>query len=535
MKNNIRDEMRNIEIKDIVIVGGGSSGWLSAIYLLKIFKHFNITLIESDKIPHIGVGESIQPSVAAFLAAAGYKPTDWMPHANATYKLGVMFNGWSDNQFMVDSEDVKFGVLDTTEYGFFGIHDAAIATGMTVKEWSNWFPPYRMAINNKSPKWGKERFNYLDGSNQMITNAVQWDNLGIIEWLKSECIKLGVNHIVDNVADTNLDQEGYIKELILEDRAVSVSGDLYIDCTGFRGVLIDDICKRPWESVEHILPTNNAIAIRKKYTNPQKECHPYTRSTAMTAGWMWTIPTYNDLAHGYVYSDKYIDKDEAEKELRTKINEWDATAKHVPFQVGARDRIAHKNVYAVGLSAGFLEPLEATNLSFTVEAILNLARLFSETNCWYNDEDMGPFLSKMFSMQFDEILNFIYMHYKMSTKNDTLFWKEIREKPIPDKILPMYDAVIDGPMSLPVFNDIMMKDRPIFRAWPPTNQFGIHHWWQLLKGCGRYENVKRPYSDDFIKYSKMVLDVHSSRTDGILNIFPNHYDYLKEWYEKDGI
>ena len=127
------------------------------------------------------------------------------------------------------------------------------------------------------------------------------------------------------------------------------------------------------------------------------------------------------------------------------------------------------------------------------------------------------------------------MHYKMATKNDTLFWKEIREKPIPDKILPMYNAVIDGPMSLPVFNDIMMKDRPIFRAWPPTNQFGIHHWWQLLKGCGRYENVKRPYSDDFIKYSKMVLDVHSSRTDGILNIFPNHYDYLKEWYEKDGI
>jgi len=342
--------MRNIKVNDIVIVGGGSSGWLSAIYLLKTFEHLNITLIESDKIPHIGVGESIQPQVTRFLYSIGYKPTDWMPHANATYKLGTMFNGWSDNQFMIDSEDAVFNILDTTEHSYFATHDVAIATGMTAKEWSDWFPPYRLAINNKSPKFGKERFNYLDGSLDLTTNAVQWDNLAIIEWLKLECIKLGVNHIVDNVVDTNLDQEGYIKELILEDRVVNVSGDLYIDCTGFRGVLIGDVCKRPWESVENILPTNNAVAIRKKYTNPQKECHPYTEATTMDSGWMWTIPTYNDLTHGYVYSDKYIDKDEAEKELRTKINEWDASVMHVPFRVGQRDSIAHKNVYAVGLS-----------------------------------------------------------------------------------------------------------------------------------------------------------------------------------------
>ena len=119
----------------------------------------------------------------------------------------------------------------------------------------------------------------------------------------------------------------------------------------------------------------------------------------------------------------------------------------------------------------------------------------------------------------------------MSTKNDTLFWKEIKEKPIPDMVKLMYDIVIREPISHQAFTNIIMKDRPIFRFAPPTNQFGVHHWWQLLKGCGRYENVKRPYSDDFIKYSKMVLDVHSSRIDGILNVFPNHYDYLKEWYE----
>ena len=114
--------MRNIKINDIVIIGGGSSGWLTALFFLKTFKHFNVTLIESDKISHIGVGESIQPSVSAFLLEAGYKQTDWMPHANATYKLGVMFNGWSDNQFMVDSEHPRLSVLDTTEYHSFGMH-----------------------------------------------------------------------------------------------------------------------------------------------------------------------------------------------------------------------------------------------------------------------------------------------------------------------------------------------------------------------------------------------------------------------------
>ena len=120
----------------------------------------------------------------------------------------------------------------------------------------------------------------------------------------------------------------------------------------------------------------------------------------------------------------------------------------------------------------------------------------------------------------------------MATKNDTLFWKEIKEKPIPDKVLPMYNAVIDGPMSQNAFVDMVTRDIPRYEFHRSNYIFSTWHWWQLLKGSGRYENIKRTYSDDFMKYSKMILDLHSSRMDNVLNVFPNHYNYLTEWYEK---
>ena len=119
----------------------------------------------------------------------------------------------------------------------------------------------------------------------------------------------------------------------------------------------------------------------------------------------------------------------------------------------------------------------------------------------------------------------------MATKNDTLFWKEIKEKFIPDQVLPMYNAVIDGPMAQDVFFDMVTKDLPRHNFYHPIPIFSAGHWWQLLKGCNRYENIEREYSDDFTKYSKMMLDAHSDRMDKVLNIFPNHYDYLTEWYE----
>ena len=516
------------KIKKIVIVGSGTAGWLSAVFMQQ--RHYEVILIESPDIPTIGVGESTQPLVTNYLNYCQLKQTDWMPPSSSTYKMGVMFEGWTDHKFMIDSESAAFSQMDATTSKTWGIDEIVIANNMSPVEYMNWFPSYRMATNNKSPKFGKERFNYMHGHSIEPPNAVQWDNVFMQNYLRKVCIERGVKLIKDNVVSADLDEKGYVKHLITKDNG-NIEGDIFIDCTGFSAILLDKIYDVQWHSIEHMLPNNNAVVVRKKYTNPQQECHPYTNAKAMNAGWRWTIPTYHDISYGYVYSDKYIDKNDAEKEIRTKINEWDSPAKHVPFKAGTRETISVKNVYAVGLSAGFLEPLEATNLAFTVIAIGNLGKLLYETNDMYN-EHMGRHISRMFSLQVDEIVNFIYMHYRMASKDDTLFWKEIKERPVPDKIVPMYNAIKDGPMSQQAFQDMIKKDMPGFKYVEPNHPiFAAGHWWQLLKGMGHYENIKKSYSDDFIKYSKMVLDVHKHRMDNVIKTFPNHYDFLTEWYE----
>ena len=517
--------MREIKVKKIVVLGGGAAGWLSAVLLLH--HQYEVTLIESKTIPTIGVGESIQPFVTSYLGYCDLKQTDWMPHCNATYKYGTIFDGWSDKQFMVDSEASTFSLLDSTTYNSYNIHEAAIATGMSVKDFFDWCPPYQMAIHNKSPKFGKERLNYLHGNTTEPPNAVQWDNKYLRDYLHKVCIERGITHIQDEILSANLDYEECITDIVTREHG-NISGDIFIDCTGFNSVLLEKIYNIPWASAEDMLPNNNAVTIRKKYTNPQQECHPYTRSTAMDSGWMWTIPTYNDIAYGYVYSDKYISKDDAEQELRTKINEWDASAKHVPFRVGVRERIAHKNVISAGLAAGFLEPLEATNLSFTCIILGDLHELLQETDNVYI-EQYGPLLNKKFHSLVFEIINFVFMHYKASTKNDTVYWQDAQARPIPDICKSVYDAAVNGPMSQIELHDIILQDTPRWRQSTPM--FTAGHWWQLLRGSGWYDNVKKTYSDDFIKYSKMVLDVHRHRTDKVLEFFPNHYDFLKEWYE----
>lgn len=528
--------MKNIKVKNIVIVGTGTAGWLSALFLSREPKfrdnpNYNVTVIESPNIPTIGVGESTQPLVTSFMDSCDLTPNDWMPQSSATYKLGVMFEGWGKHKFMVDSEDAKFHFIE----GALNTQDIAKSLGMSSKDYMNWHPSFRLSINNISPRIGKERFNYSPGNFNEPDNAAQWDNVLLQKHLKDICITRGVKLITDNVVDVGLDEQDYVTHVLTENHG-NINGDFYIDATGFHAVLASKV-NNPWLSVENFLPNNNAVVVRKKYKNPQQECHPYTNAKTMNAGWRWSIPTHHDMSYGYVYSDKYIDKDDAEKELRESINEWKEPALHVPFNAGLRQQICNKNVLSVGFTAGFVEPLEATSLAFTCVVIGDFDKALAQpsskgiTGVW-NDQ-LEHFVNTRFHHVFREIAGFIYMHYHGSTRRDTEYWKAVGKIGVPEYLQELYRLVQQQPLTNRDLTRLMAQGIPTFEGYSaPTSMFAGGHWYQLLSSYGWYDDwVPAGISDVAIQYGKMVMDFQTKLADEVIKSFPNHYDYLTEWYE----
>lgn len=512
------------KINSFVVVGSGSAGWLAAVFLSQ--RKYDVTVIESPDIPTIGVGESTQPLVTSYIDFCGLTPDQWMPQSAATYKLGVMFEGWGESDFIVDSESAAFHNID----GSLGTEEVACATGMSPADYMKWMPPYRLAKNNISPRIGKERYNYLHGHYIEPPNAVQWDNIKLQDHLRNVCLERGVKLVTDNVVDAKLDSQGYVEHLITKENG-NISGDFYIDCTGFNAVIAEKIYGTPWLSVENFLPNNNAVVVRKKYKNPQQECHPYTLSKTMNAGWRWSIPTYNDISFGYVYSDKYIDKDDAEKELRESINEWDEPAIYVPFRAGIRQKVCFKNVLSSGLAAGFVEPLEATSLAFTCVIVGDFNRALYELEDHWPHE-MDEFINIKFSRTFNEIAAFIFMHYHASTRRDNEYWRDRDKIDPPDFMMEVYNKMKQAPIKQTEFAKIMMKDVPLFKYLdPPTPMFSAGHWFQLLRSCGWYKDWKPELSQDSLKYGQHVMNHFTKLTDDIIKLFPNHYDYLTEWYK----
>ena len=495
-------------IKNICILGGGTSGYLTAAYLRNTIPGAGkIQLIESSKIGIVGVGEGTQPYTTEFLRKCGLQPIDWMKSARATYKLGVEFNGWSDEPYFVDNDDYGSFVLgpEIPTFNYW--------LGKSKKEFFNFVQSYKLAKANKSPKLS----HVMDFTHGFL--APSWDAVHFDAHKIGEAVKENIKDKID-IVDTEITEVDTFEQGIkcLRDASgAEYHADLYIDCSGFKSLLLGKTLGVRYIDESENLPCNRAVAIPTQYKNPQEECHPYTKATTMKNGWRWTIPTYDRIGNGYVYSDAYCSKEDAEAELREAIGEFDAPANHLEMRIGTHEGIAHDNVVAIGLSAGFVEPLEATGITFTTKSVEFLVESLKFSDGAWGKDNLHYINNQWLSMYY-EIRDFIFTHYKFASRKDTQFWRDVTSKELPDTCKKRLEMFVPGPKDSMFLPGI-------------TSMFHTGQWFEMLYGSDFYDKSISFMSNDYLKYSESYVDSENYRIERAMRDLDNHYDYLTKWYK----
>jgi len=417
-----------INIKKIVIVGGGSSGWITASTIIKFYPNIDLTLIESKNVPIIGVGESTQASITSWMNMLGIDHKEMMKGTDGSYKLGIKFNDFyekNDGGFFYPFgkglfENYESKVDPVTLWNFKkNIYSNVKKTDYC----DSFFSQMSSIYTNKIPDQS------LPGFNIKKDVAFHFDAIKFAEYLKKTiCIPLGISHIVDDIVDINTNENG-IESLSLKS-GEKITADLFIDCTGFKAMLIGEALNEPYESFEDVLPVNRAWAVQIPYKNKKTEMLNYTDSTALSSGWVWAAPLWSRIGTGYVYSDKFISPEDALDEFKQYLKKVrgedrdidNLSFRDIKFKSGMRKKCWVKNVVAIGLSAGFIEPLESNGLHTTYELALKLIKVINRgfVNQW--DKDSFNYISKHTIVGFKE---FVQAHYFLSKRDDTPFWRHM--------------------------------------------------------------------------------------------------------------
>lgn len=440
--------------KKIIIVGGGTAGWMTAATLIKFFSETKITVIASPEEPVIGVGESTLGHINNWLSMLDIKDEDFMKACQATYKLSIRFENFGrigDGGFHYPFGDpmIEGNVSGLNDWYFKKI----LYPDTHRMDYAECIYP-SMALVSQNRLTDQDIFG-RDWSFKKNA-AYQFDAIQFGQWLKNKyCLPKGVKFIEEHIKTIEQDEEG-IKSLNHKHKA-----DLFIDCTGFKSLLLGQTLKEPFENFDY-LPNNRAWAVQIPYRNRKNEFVNYTNCTAIKNGWVWSIPLWYRIGKGYVYSNKYVSDEEALEEFKQHLgnptiqyypilppyvhkdkgedggDRWDPrwadklTFKHIKFQGGFRKRTWIKNVCAVGLSAGFVEPLEGNGLFTVHENLHNLLR------CLGRENTMSP-VSQYIRDNYNYIVykelkvfaEFVALHYALSTRNDTPYWRDIQQRTFP--------------------------------------------------------------------------------------------------------
>jgi len=417
-------------IKKLVILGGGSAGWMTASMLVKAFPDFDITVIESPEVPTVGVGESTLGGIRNFCHYIGIDEADFMPSTDASYKMSIKFTDFYDKD--AGSFHYPFGkpyVVGTNNNLADWFLKKALEPKTPVTDFVNCYYPQAAMFDTN--KYSLNKHGKFEGFNPELDVAYHFDASKFGEWLKTKyCIPRGITHIADTVVSITTNDNG-IDQLILKS-GVSITADLFVDCTGFKSLLLGNTLNEPFESYEDMLPNNRAWATRVQYKDKERELEPYTECTAIGHGWVWNIPSWERLGTGYVYSDKFITPEDAQEEFKQHLmsdkvdcpktrEEVDALEfKDIKMRVGIHNRTFVKNVVAIGLSAGFIEPLESNGLFSVHEFLFKLLKTLQNRTVTQFDRDV---YNSSVRLIFNNFAEFVAMHYALSVRNDTEYWQ----------------------------------------------------------------------------------------------------------------
>ena len=403
----------NTESKRIIILGGGTAGWIAANLMATHWqdKGFDITLVESPDIGTIGVGEGSTPPLKGFMEFIGAKESEWMPECNATYKVGITFKDWSTKPGF--SEYVHPFLAQPDEFtapAFF--HNSFLRRkGIDLEGHPDHFFLATEMIKQKLAPITPEHFPFE------IAYGYHFDSGLLGKFLARHAQKKGVKYKTANVTDALLDAEGNI-DVLKTAEGETIKADLYVDCSGFRGQLIQQALKVPFISCADSLFNDSAVVFA---TEQEGDFGPHTISTPLKYGWAWKIPLTNRNGNGYVYSSRFVDDDKAESEFREHLGllDSDVEARRLKFKVGRVEQHWAKNCLAVGLSQGFIEPLEATALDMVQETVTRFIEAYNNGNG--TDQYRDDFNNRI-SARFDAVRDYIVCHYRISSRRDTDYW-----------------------------------------------------------------------------------------------------------------
>lgn len=491
-------------IKSICIVGGGTAGWMAASLLSSTLSdsRIKIIVVESPDIGTIGVGESTVPSIMEFLRVCQIDLKDFVAATAASFKLGIRFDDWLKPEKQYFHPFGRVG-QELNGLDFYQLWLKNISNGNSTR-WVDHSPCAIMAENQRfmlrpdqSKSWVLNSYSY----------ALHVDAVLVARYLRKHSVARGIERIEATVEKVIVDEQQFISRLELNN-GTAIEGDFFIDCTGFKGLLIGDALNIGYQNWGNYFPCDRAVAVQTSNTGVPS---PFTIATARDAGWTWKIPLQHRTGNGYVFSSQYCSDQKAIDTL-LKVVDGDVLIEPrvIPFATGRRQKIWHKNCLALGLASGFLEPLESTAIHLIYKTLVHFIASFP-------DRDFDPHTENVFNkkinLDYEEVRDFIILHYCTTKRDDTEFWRWCQSMSVPESLHEKMSLFRERGQIDVMNGQLFTKDS----------------WFSILEGMNVRPKKYHPLMDGFESHAlTQALLENAKKINSIIMQMPMHAEYIRQ-------